>query len=57
MSDRYTEEQYVEVARENHNEDGVIEIDKDAEVSIGEDGAWVKAWVRVDNSEVENADH
>ena len=47
-----TDDKYREVARDNYNEFGVLEIDKDAEVSVGEDGAWVRAWVRVENEEV-----
>jgi len=36
-------------AREMYQADGEIEIDDDPEISEGDDGTWVQAWVWVPN--------
>lgn len=45
-----TEEWYRKAARDQFNKDGELEIDMDAQVSMGADaGAYVQAWVWVDD--------
>lgn len=43
---------YRHVARLIHQEDGVLEIDDDARVSHCAEGAYVQAWVWVDETDV-----
>ena len=40
----------IAIAKENYAE--MAEIDTDAKVSIGEDGAWVQAWVFVSSDQI-----
>jgi len=44
---------FVQAAQKLHHEDGVLEIDDDAEVSTSDSGAYVRAWVWVDNEDCE----
>lgn len=41
------EDAYIAAAEEQHARDGVLDIDADALVSVGDYGAWVSAWVFV----------
>lgn len=41
----------IEMVRDRYAEEGRIEIDQDADVLISSNGAYVSAWVFVDNSE------
>lgn len=46
-------ERYIKAAKANHHRDGECEIDDNAVVSFGDEpGAYVQAWVWVDNSEL-----
>lgn len=46
-------QEYRDYARKTHNVEGHLEIDPDAVVSLGcEKGAYVQAWLWVDDSEV-----
>jgi hypothetical protein len=45
--EEFEQNKYRERAIETYAEGGSIEIDSDALVSIGEDGAYVQAWVFV----------
>lgn len=42
-------------ARELYQEDGNVEIDDNAQSSVGDEGTWVQAWVFVPNEEGEEA--
>ncbi len=53
-----TEDQYIALAREQWHKEGEVEIDDNAKVSLSEDqssirGAYVQAWVWVDNPDAE----
>lgn len=55
MPSTKTPEQYIEAARRIWHEEGLIEIDNQPLTSLnddGEDGAYVQAWVWVDDVEV-----
>lgn len=41
-------------ARELYHEDGSIEIDDNAQISVGDEGTWVQAWVYVPHEEGED---
>ena len=41
-------------ARELYHEDGTIEIDDNAQISVGDEGTWVQAWVYVPHEEGED---
>lgn len=41
-------------ARELYHEDGTIEIDDNAQTSVGDEGTWVQAWVYVPHEEGED---
>lgn len=40
-------EKYIEAAQSKCAGDSDVEVDDDAEISTGEDGVWVQAWVFV----------
>jgi hypothetical protein len=46
--EEFEQNKYRKRAIDTYAEDGRIEIDSDALVSIGEDGAYVQAWVFVE---------
>jgi hypothetical protein len=45
------EDMYRLFARNEFQEDGIIEVDADAEVRHADDGVWVQAWVWMDKME------
>lgn len=50
-------EDLLELARETHchGSNNTIEIDDDAEISAGNDGTWVQAWVFLSNEQLRDA--
>lgn len=40
-------DKYVEAAKSKYAGDTDVEVDNDADISTGEDGVWVQAWVFV----------
>lgn len=50
-----TDDQVREKARDLHGSTEV-EVDADAELSVGDDGTWVQAWVFVPKHEMEDTD-
>ena len=46
------EEAYIATADRLWSQDGLVEVDTDAVVSVCEEGAYVQAWVWVPNSEL-----
>lgn len=55
-----TDKDYRQLAKQTYAEDGILEIDDDAPVSVSEDrqgvrGAYVQAWVWVDAPPKEDA--
>lgn len=59
MASRQAESWYREQAREQYHDEGVIEVDLEAEVSLNEDGdhgAYVQAWVWVADPDADERD-
>ena len=55
MEERKAFDEYREAAKQKHiHDEGNIEVDDGAVVSIGEDGAYVQAWTWIENEEEEN---
>lgn len=58
LPEDYTDEDFINAAREIHGRDGEIEIDDGAPVSRGDDnGAYVQAWVWVDAAYLPNKEN
>ena len=48
-----TETQFRDAAKEQYHQEGYLEIDPDAQVNVLDIGAYVQAWVWVDDPEQE----
>lgn len=53
LATKESDEAYIQKARMIHVEEGTLEIDDGAVVSVGNEGAYVMAWAFVDNDEDE----
>ena len=53
MKHKYTCTKYRAAAKECFHQDGELEIDDNAKVSLSDGGAYVAAWVWISDSEVE----
>ena len=52
--DNAVDTELLQKARELYHEDGTIEIDDNAQISVGDEGTWVQAWVYVPHEEGED---
>lgn len=48
------DEIYIQKAQDNYHDEGILEVDDNAVVSMGDEGAYVQAWIWVSDTDITN---